>query len=59
MPLAFRSFMLAGILWVQMTTSGFCGNRFAVFNRGLAATVGMNVKTILARRQRFKVWGKF
>ncbi len=32
------------------------GNRFCRLNRGLAATVGMNVKTMLARRQRFKVW---
>ncbi|SUG15358.1 Uncharacterised protein [Salmonella enterica subsp. arizonae] len=50
MPQAFRSFMLAGILWIQMTAGSFCRNSFAIFNRGLAATFGMNVKTMLARR---------
>ena len=47
--------MLSCFLRIVVPTGCASGDGFALFNRGLAATVGVNMEAVLAGRQRLQI----
>lgn len=50
--------MLSGFLRIVVPAGCASDDGFALFNRGLAAAVGVDMEAVLAGRQRLQVWRK-
>ena len=50
--------MLTGFLRIVVPACCASGDGFTLFNRGLAAAIGVDMEAVLAGRQRLQVWRK-
>ncbi|MNP51781.1 hypothetical protein D3C76_1461280 [compost metagenome] len=54
----FRPFMLAGVLGIEVSARGLSGGRFALFHGRFAGAFGMDMITVFARWEGFKIGGE-